>query len=252
MVMAKGVEDCAFYRYSRLTSLNEVGGDPSVRDVAGEFHDAMAARQRDWPHAMTTPSTHDTKRGEDVRARITVLAEVPGRCGRRAGPAARAGAAARPGLRQPAVAGRPRRLAGVAASGCTRYAEKAMREAGDRTTWTEPDAAYEEAVHAAVDAAFDDRARSAPCSTGCVARRRRPGLEQRARGQAAGAHDARACPTSTRAASCGSRAWSTPTTGGRSTSTCAGAAGRLARRRPALTDAVDDPGPPSCWSPTRR
>ncbi|MFC6344394.1 malto-oligosyltrehalose synthase, partial [Nocardioides hankookensis] len=79
MVMAKGVEDCAFYRYSRLTSLNEVGGDPSVFSVpVDEFHAAMATRQAEWPHAMTTLSTHDTKRGEDVRARITALAELPG------------------------------------------------------------------------------------------------------------------------------------------------------------------------------
>ena len=76
--MAKGVEDCSFYRWSRLTSLNEVGADPSVFAVdAATFHDAMATRQREWPHAMTTTSTHDTKRGEDVRARITVLAEMP-------------------------------------------------------------------------------------------------------------------------------------------------------------------------------
>src|SRR6478609_3883952 len=79
MVMAKGVEDCSFYRWSRLTSLNEVGGDPSIFAIGvEEWHEAMAARQRDWPEAMVTLSTHDTKRGEDVRARITVLAEEPG------------------------------------------------------------------------------------------------------------------------------------------------------------------------------
>ena len=76
--MAKGVEDCAFYRTSRLSSLTEVGGDPSEWSVSAEqFHEAMAARQREWPRAMTTTSTHDTKRGEDVRARIAVLAELP-------------------------------------------------------------------------------------------------------------------------------------------------------------------------------
>ena len=78
MVMAKGVEDCAFYRSSRLTSLNEVGADPSIFAITPEeWHDAMVVRQRDWPHAMTTLTTHDTKRGEDVRARIAVLAEIP-------------------------------------------------------------------------------------------------------------------------------------------------------------------------------
>ena len=99
----------------------------------------MAARQRDWPHAMTTLSTHDTKRGEDVRARITVLAELPDDWAEAARPAARAGAAARPRLREPAVAGRRSAPGRRRASGCTRYAEKAMREAGDRTTWTDPD-----------------------------------------------------------------------------------------------------------------
>ncbi|HEX4471687.1 MAG TPA: malto-oligosyltrehalose synthase, partial [Nocardioides sp.] len=77
-VMAKGVEDCAFYRTSRLSSLTEVGGDPSEWSLTPEqFHEAMATRQREWPQAMTTTSTHDTKRGEDVRARLAVLAEVP-------------------------------------------------------------------------------------------------------------------------------------------------------------------------------
>ena len=76
--MAKGVEDCAFYRSSRLTSLNEVGADPSIFAITPqEWHEAMVVRQRDWPHAMTALTTHDTKRGEDVRARIAVLAEVP-------------------------------------------------------------------------------------------------------------------------------------------------------------------------------
>ena len=78
MVMAKGVEDCAFYRYSRLTSLNEVGGDPSEFSLrVADFHTLMTGRQAERPHAMTTLSTHDTKRGEDVRARISVLAELP-------------------------------------------------------------------------------------------------------------------------------------------------------------------------------
>ncbi len=77
-IMAKGVEDTAFYVYNRLTSLNEVGGNPaqfgtSVRD----FHRYNAERARRWPHAMLATSTHDTKRSEDVRARINVLSELP-------------------------------------------------------------------------------------------------------------------------------------------------------------------------------
>lgn len=77
-VMAKGVEDTAFYRYNRLVSLNEVGGDPSVFGTTpAEFHDFNLERQQRWPHAMLTTSSHDTKRSEDVRARISVLSEMP-------------------------------------------------------------------------------------------------------------------------------------------------------------------------------
>ena len=76
---AKAVEDCYFYRDARLVSLNEVGGDPQrFRVSAAEFHRAATVRAELWPHAMTTLSTHDTKRGEDVRARIGVLSQAAG------------------------------------------------------------------------------------------------------------------------------------------------------------------------------
>jgi (1->4)-alpha-D-glucan 1-alpha-D-glucosylmutase len=78
MVMAKGVEDTAFYRYNRFVALNEVGGDPDRFGVSpAEFHDRNAGRVASWPRTMTTLSTHDTKRSEDVRARLAVLAEIP-------------------------------------------------------------------------------------------------------------------------------------------------------------------------------
>src|SRR5262249_4247308 len=77
-VMAKGVEDTAFYRYHRLTSLNEVGGNPGHFGVSvDEFHRACADADENWPHAMLALSTHDTKRSEDVRARISLLSEMP-------------------------------------------------------------------------------------------------------------------------------------------------------------------------------
>ncbi len=77
-VMAKGVEDTAFYRYNRLVSLNEVGGEPEQFGVSvAAFHRQNAERQRRWPEAMIATATHDTKRGEDVRARINVLSELP-------------------------------------------------------------------------------------------------------------------------------------------------------------------------------
>jgi (1->4)-alpha-D-glucan 1-alpha-D-glucosylmutase len=77
-VTAKGVEDTAFYVYNRLVSLNEVGGEPETfgLTLAG-FHRRNAARLQRWPHAMLASSTHDTKRSEDVRARINVLSEIP-------------------------------------------------------------------------------------------------------------------------------------------------------------------------------
>lgn len=77
-VMAKGLEDTAFYRFNRLTSLNEVGGDPATFGTGvDDFHRQNRARLRDWPEAMITSSTHDTKRAEDVRARISVISEKP-------------------------------------------------------------------------------------------------------------------------------------------------------------------------------
>jgi (1->4)-alpha-D-glucan 1-alpha-D-glucosylmutase len=114
----------------------------------------MARRQAMAPDAMTTLSTHDTKRGEDVRARISVLAEDPDWWDSTLASLLAAAPAPDPGfanlLWQAAVGAWPisrERLHG--------YAEKAMREAGDRTTWTEPDTSYEKAVHALVDAAYD-------------------------------------------------------------------------------------------------
>jgi (1->4)-alpha-D-glucan 1-alpha-D-glucosylmutase len=78
-VMAKSLEDTAFYRYHRLLALNEVGGDPAARGLSIDaFHAAMRNRASEWPHGMTATATHDTKRGEDARARLLALAELPG------------------------------------------------------------------------------------------------------------------------------------------------------------------------------
>ena len=209
MVMAKGVEDCSFYRWSRLTSLTEVGGDPSIFAIGVD--DVPRAR---WPRAsatgrdsMITLSTHDTKRGEDVRARINVLAEVPGHWAARARRAAAARARARPRLRR-RCSGRPCSARGrpttcpTCASGCTATPRRRCARQATRTTWTEPDEAYESRVHAVVDAVFDVRRRARRAG-----RPRRPhrraGAGQLARGQAARASRCPACPTSTRAASCG-------------------------------------------------
>lgn len=158
MVMAKGVEDQSFYRWSRLTSLNEVGADPATFAVSPDtFHAAMLERQRDWPTAMTTLSTHDTKRSEDVRARLSVLAEVPGLWRDVLTRLLDLAPVPDPGfgslLWQAALGARP-----IERERLHAYAEKAMREAGDHTGWLSPDQAYESAVHAAVDASYDDPA----------------------------------------------------------------------------------------------
>ena len=77
-VMAKGVEDTAFYRYNRFVALNEVGGAPERFGLAPAlFHKANSGRAQNWPHAMLATATHDTKRGEDNRARLAVLSEMP-------------------------------------------------------------------------------------------------------------------------------------------------------------------------------
>ena len=77
-VQAKGLEDTAFYRYNRLLSLNEVGGQPQRFGLStAAFHARNQKRQKVWPFAMTATATHDHKRGEDVRARLNVLAEIP-------------------------------------------------------------------------------------------------------------------------------------------------------------------------------
>src|SRR5437879_5638156 len=77
-VMAKGTEDTAFYVYNRFVSFNEVGGDPGKFGTAPEAaHRANQERRARWPFALSPLSTHDTKRSEDVRARLNVLSEIP-------------------------------------------------------------------------------------------------------------------------------------------------------------------------------
>ncbi|GMA96400.1 malto-oligosyltrehalose synthase [Pseudolysinimonas kribbensis] len=161
MVMAKGVEDRAFYRVSRLASLTEVGADPSEFAIdVDEFHARQERRLAEHPLAMTTLSTHDTKRGEDTRARITAIAEAPGEWA-----AFVAGMRQRHPLGDPvfenllwqSVAGSwPRERAALHG-----YAEKAAREAGAHTSWQHPDEEFERRMHALVDACFDDASTAA-------------------------------------------------------------------------------------------
>lgn len=155
-VMAKGVEDTAFYRTTRLGTLTEVGGDPSVFSLAVDgFHEAFARRQAQRPTSMTALSTHDTKRGEDVRARLSVLAEIPHRWAavlEELRGIASTGHGPFDALLWQAIIGSwpatPERLHA--------YAEKAAREAAEATTWWSPDADFERRMHAVVDAAYGD------------------------------------------------------------------------------------------------
>ncbi|MFN8033402.1 MAG: malto-oligosyltrehalose synthase [Mycobacterium sp.] len=159
---AKAIEDCYFYRDPRLVSLNEVGGEPERFGVsAAEFHRSNAIRAQLWPNTMTTLSTHDTKRGEDVRARIGVLSQVPSLWTEFV-------------TRWEKITPSPDQLTGLflwqnifgvwpADGGVTAelrsrlhvYTEKAIREAAWRTTWTDPDSEFEDAVHRWLDTVLD-------------------------------------------------------------------------------------------------
>jgi (1->4)-alpha-D-glucan 1-alpha-D-glucosylmutase len=156
---AKSMEDCLFYRDARLVSLNEVGGEPHRFGVSiAEFHQRAAVRADMWPAAMVALTTHDTKRGEDVRARIGVLSQVPSLWAELVGKWALAVPPPDPAtalfLWQNIFGVWP--VDGVITSELRErlhaYTEKAIREAAVRTTWNEPDAEFEAAVHGWLDA----------------------------------------------------------------------------------------------------
>jgi (1->4)-alpha-D-glucan 1-alpha-D-glucosylmutase len=169
-VMAKGVEDTAYYRYTRFVGLNEIGGYPGTFGLSiADFHAAQQRRADVTPAGMTTLSTHDTKRGEDIRARLAVLAELPDEWGETArrlmelGPVPNAAlgyliwqtSVALPAVSEPlwpssSAAQDPKRARLQA------YAQKAMREAAEGTGWVDPDEKFETEVHAAVSAAYDN------------------------------------------------------------------------------------------------
>src|SRR5215216_494522 len=156
--MAKGVEDTALYRDTRLVARNEVGGNLAVfgRPVA-ELHQANTEREARWPQSMLATSTHDTKRGEDVRARLAVLSERPARWWPLATSwTERLGHGVAPAdallVWQTMAGAWP-----LEQSRCLAYMEKAVREAGLHTTWTDPNPPYEHAVAALVERAYTDR-----------------------------------------------------------------------------------------------
>jgi len=152
-VMAKGVEDTAMYRYLRLVALNEVGGDPGRWGVdLDEFHRRAAAGR---PHGLLAGTTHDTKRSESVRSRLLALAQVPERWAEAVGRWSERRPFADPHagylLWQTLVGAWP-----IGPDRLWPYLEKAVRESKRRTSWLDPDEAYESDLRATVDALFDD------------------------------------------------------------------------------------------------
>jgi (1->4)-alpha-D-glucan 1-alpha-D-glucosylmutase len=170
-VTAKALEDTAFYRYRPLLSLNEVGGDPRRFGVSvAAFHHLNQERARRWPRSMLATATHDTKRGEDVRARLDALSEIPvewrdrvrrwARLARRLKPRIEGAACPAPDdeymIYQTLLGSWPMELVGQtdpdqgALAGyrerVAAYLVKALREGKRRSTWVNPDGAYEEAT----------------------------------------------------------------------------------------------------------
>jgi (1->4)-alpha-D-glucan 1-alpha-D-glucosylmutase len=162
-VMAKGLEDTAFYVHNPLIAVNEVGGDsngPEIHTGIEEFHRRTLERQARWRNTMNATSTHDTKRSEDVRARINVLSEIPdewGRCLRRwkrmhrswAGPDANEQIL----IYQSMLGAWP-----IEAERLKQYVTKALREGKTHTSWIDIDEAYERRVLSFVDLLYSNEA----------------------------------------------------------------------------------------------
>ncbi|HLX27900.1 MAG TPA: malto-oligosyltrehalose synthase [Casimicrobiaceae bacterium] len=175
-VAAKGVEDTALYRFNRLVSLNEVGGDPEQFGITlRAFHAASADRAARWPHTMLATSTHDNKRSEDVRARIDAISEMPAvwrsmlrryrtmnRSRKTQIDDAPAPSRNDEYLLYQTLVGTypPERMNAQQASAyrerITSYMRKAAREAKVHTSWLAPNAAYEAALDAFVGALLGD------------------------------------------------------------------------------------------------
>jgi (1->4)-alpha-D-glucan 1-alpha-D-glucosylmutase len=162
-VMAKGVEDTTFYNFNRLTSLNEVGGDPGRFGTSlDEWHETTTAAQRGWPRAMLATSTHDTKRSEDVRARINLLSEMPEEWAAAVARWSAINERHRTGdlpdrnveylLYQTLVGAWP-----VDTERTLQYVEKASKEAKAHTSWINPVPEYDDALRDFVTSALDDR-----------------------------------------------------------------------------------------------
>jgi (1->4)-alpha-D-glucan 1-alpha-D-glucosylmutase len=162
-VMAKGMEDTAFYCFNRMIGLNEVGGSPSRDGVSlDEFHAWCAKIQAAHPKTMNTLSTHDTKRSDDVRARLAVLTEIPGRWRTALHRWSRWNRQFKTGefpdrnteylLYQTLVGAWPIETARV-----TAYMEKAAREAKQQTSWTQQNKQFEDALKKFIERILDSQ-----------------------------------------------------------------------------------------------
>jgi len=161
-VMAKGVEDTAFYRYNRLLCLNEVGGDPGCFGISlQEFHRQGELAWKQRPLSLLAGSTHDTKRSEDVRARLALLSEIPEKWRNKVLAWSELNRKYKTGdwpesnieyfIYQTLAGAWP-----ISPERLKTYLEKAMREAKERTSWTRPDVAYEQAVQRFARAVLED------------------------------------------------------------------------------------------------
>jgi (1->4)-alpha-D-glucan 1-alpha-D-glucosylmutase len=164
-VVAKGVEDTAFYRYNRLIALNEVGGHPSHFGFALQaFHAAAAERARRWPYTMLGSSTHDTKRSEDVRARLAVLSELASgwrmtlRRWSRFNRSLRGDTSAGDEYHfyQALIGIWPGEVSADLVERLKAYMLKAAREAKERTSWINPDESYEAALQGFVTRSLEN------------------------------------------------------------------------------------------------
>ena len=160
--MAKGVEDTAFYCYNRFVALNEVGGDPGAFGMTlASFHQSCHKALEQWPASMLATSTHDTKRSEDVRARLAVLSEMPRQWTAAVGRwSARLERYRHEGLPdhnaeylfyQTLIGAWP-----LSPERALAYLRKAAREAKEYTSWSDPNPGYEQATEHFVTAAFED------------------------------------------------------------------------------------------------
>jgi len=174
-VMAKGLEDTVFYVYNRMVALNEVGGEPELFGTSVDtFHHRNLERARDFPGALLTSSTHDTKRSEDIRARLVVLSEMPGEWRRALESWRKLNAGHKTELAgRPAPSGNDEYLLYQTILGTwpmgeldvadlpafrdriREYMLKAIREAKVHTSWTNPDPDYEEATARFVERILD-------------------------------------------------------------------------------------------------